>query len=183
MSQDIFNACLGFVLQAEGGYVNRSSDLGGPTNQGITQTTYDHYRQAHKLSLQPVLNIAQSEVIAIYETLYWIPSYAYLLDYPLALTIFDTYVNFNPITEHRFVSKSLKQPFNGAWLQTLAKLRMCAPIATALDIIAQRKAFRHQRVLENPSQEIYLEGWLNRDNALMKEVQSPTLYKDQEDAQ
>lgn len=47
----------------------------------------------------------------------------------------------------------------------------------AIKIIELRKAFRYERVKENPSQKTFLQGWINRDNALEDEITLPTYYK------
>jgi hypothetical protein len=42
----------------------------------------------------------------------------------------------------------------------------------ALNICRLRIAKRHDRVKKVPSQVVFLRGWLNRDNALIKKVKS-----------
>ena len=59
------------VLKYEGGYVDHPKDPGGPTNKGVTQAVYDSWRKSQNLSTQSVRNIADSEVAAIYKSLYW----------------------------------------------------------------------------------------------------------------
>ena len=48
MAAGNFEACLKFVLQFEGGFVNNPKDPGGPTNLGVTQATLSGFlgRQA-----------------------------------------------------------------------------------------------------------------------------------------
>ena len=53
---------LEFVLAREGGYVNRKTDRGGPTNKGVTQVTYNSYRRSKDLPTKDVKDITQQEV-------------------------------------------------------------------------------------------------------------------------
>jgi hypothetical protein len=44
----------------------------------------------------------------------------------------------------------------------------------ALEICKLRKIWRNFRVKQNPSQKVFLKGWLNRDNDLINEVNKLT---------
>lgn len=71
MSASNFRPSLALVLAHEGGYSNHPLDPGGATNFGVTQKVYDAYRNYHGSKLQPVKNIASSEVSDIYNKNYW----------------------------------------------------------------------------------------------------------------
>ena len=93
MTTPLFQKCLHFVLNAEGGYVNNPSDNGGATNKGITQAVYDNYRKGLKKPAHDVRNISDAEVLDIYYDRYWKP---FLCDNhlpALAAVVFDTAVN------------------------------------------------------------------------------------------
>ena len=62
---------LKFILACEGGYVNRKTDRGGPTNKGITQVTYNSYRRSKDLPTKDVRDIAHQEVEDIYYNNYY----------------------------------------------------------------------------------------------------------------
>jgi lysozyme family protein len=184
---------LGFVLHVEGGYVADKDDLGGATNHGITQTRFNSYLNQHKLTPRSVHFITLDEVRYIYQTGYWCPSFAYLMDYPLAVALMDTSVNFNPQTFKKFVSQALglKPPspvnvlrmFLGkdpSWFVTnemLAALKVCDQKTVAMKLVGIRMDYRHFRVAQNPTQHKFLAGWLNRDQALAGEIVHPTYYK------
>jgi lysozyme family protein len=177
----VFNSALAFTLKWEGGESNDPADLGGRTDHGITQATYNTYRKAHGKPPQTVFNITDDEVRSIYQLMFWSPSYAYLCDLPLAATLFDTSVNFNPPTFRDFVSSALlvKKPgiidtvrmhllgpsvfMSGEMVNALKVLTPSEQQDVALGIVACRKAYRYQRVRQNSSQRKFLQGWLRRD--------------------
>lgn len=70
-SGDRYSQCIPLVLKHEGGYVNHPADPGGATNKGVTQKTYDGWRDKQGLPRQSVRNIADDEVQAIYRRDYW----------------------------------------------------------------------------------------------------------------
>lgn len=72
MSIENFEKAIGFLFPAEGGYVNHQSDKGGPTNMGITQKTFDNYRQQKGLPTENVKNITREEAKKIYYEEYWL---------------------------------------------------------------------------------------------------------------
>lgn len=72
MSIENFEKAIGFLFPAEGGYVNHQSDKGGPTNMGITQKTFDNYRQQKGLPTENVKNITSEEAKNIYYEEYWL---------------------------------------------------------------------------------------------------------------
>lgn len=103
MSND-FDRSLNKVLVSEGGYVNDPRDPGGATNKGITQRTYDAYRDRLELPRQPVKNISSQEVAAIYRASYWYEIKGDQLPSGVNYVVFDGAV-------HSGVAQSIK------WLQ------------------------------------------------------------------
>lgn len=87
-----FDNALAVILQEEGGY-----NPADPSMHGVTQTTYDTYRDSYGLDRQDVRAIGDDEVYEIYQTVYWQGSGADAIaasgNYPLALFHFDTAVN------------------------------------------------------------------------------------------
>ncbi|HMO74102.1 MAG TPA: glycoside hydrolase family 108 protein [Sphingopyxis sp.] len=70
-ASDRFAQWLPHVLKHEGGYVNHPKDPGGATNKGITQKTYDSWRDRKETPRQSVRLITDAEVSAIYRRDYW----------------------------------------------------------------------------------------------------------------
>jgi lysozyme family protein len=89
----VFDHALTFVLKWEGGYVNHPQDPGGATNLGITQRTYDAWRQAQGLAPRDVRQITREEAAQIYRQRYWEPLKLQDANPALQLAAFDAAVN------------------------------------------------------------------------------------------
>jgi lysozyme family protein len=164
---DALATALKFTLQWEGGYVNHPEDPGGATNMGVIQDTYNTYRIEKRLPTQPVEFITNEEVHDIYFSMYWKPSQATIMVLPLAVAHFDTAVNFGVGGAIEFLQEALGISADGVFGPgTQATLAANNNAKTAAKIVQGRIAYRNQRVASNPSQEVFLQGWLNRDNDL-----------------
>ena len=162
-----FTKALQFTLPAEGGKVDNPVDPGGRTNKGIIQSVYNSYRLRKNLPQADVFDISDQEVADIYFNNYWKPAQCDRMVLPLAIVQFDTAVNFGVGGAVQFLQEALGLPADGAFgPQTLAAFQTSNTKALANKIIDGRIAYRHQRVSQSPSQIIFLQGWLNRDNAL-----------------
>lgn len=145
--QEFFDAtALPFVLAEEGGY-----NPNDPSMRGITQVTYNAYRDRNGLPRQDVRLISDDDVYAIYREDFWrdggAESIADSGDFPLALVHFDAGVNqgtgaartmlsqasgdpeaYLTVREERYRALAQAQPAKHAadlpvWLQRLADLR------------------------------------------------------------
>lgn len=167
-----FDTALKFTLKWEGGFVNHPADPGGRTNMGITQRVYDRYRMDQGLATADVKDITRDEVHDIYFTRYWQPSHAADMVAPLAVAHFDTAVNFGVTGAVEFLQEALGLHPDGVFgRQTQTAFLQHNDKDIAIKIARGRIAYRHQRVHESPSQQVFLNGWLARDNDLLSEVQ------------
>lgn len=66
-----FPQALKQVLKYEGGKVDDPRDPGGRTAYGVTQDTYDAWREKQGLPDADVFSISQADVAAIYRQEYW----------------------------------------------------------------------------------------------------------------
>lgn len=167
-----FAKALEFTLPAEGGRVDNPLDPGGRTNKGIIQSVYDAYRRSKNLPKADVFTITDQEVVDIYFNNYWKPAQCQRMVLPLAVVQFDTAVNFGVGGAVQFLQEALGLAADGAFgPQTQAAFETNNTKSLAQKMINGRIAYRHQRVAQNPSQSVFLQGWLNRDNALMRFIQ------------
>ena len=104
----MFQRALDYLLIVEGGFVNDPADPGGATNYGITQGTYDAWRDNVERSRQPVEDITTTEVRQIYYNQYWVPGRCASLQWPLSLLHFDACVNLGRPDSHPV-------PFSRSW--------------------------------------------------------------------
>jgi len=168
-SETIFKQALAFSLRWEGGWSSHPSDPGGDTMRGVTQSTYNAFRQSQGLSKRSVKFITDSEVLQIYRYRYWQPCKAELMVPPLAVAHLDTAINFGVSGAFKFLQEALGLEIDGVFgPNTQAALNKHNNQATALKYLACRIAYRHQRVKKRPSQNVFLQGWLNRDRDLEK---------------
>jgi peptidoglycan hydrolase-like protein with peptidoglycan-binding domain len=169
----VLEEALKFTLQWEGGYVDHPSDPGGATNKGVTTATYNEYLWSKGRPKQHVRNITDAEVEEIYRDLYWKPSQAETMTRSLAIVHFDTAVNFGVGGAVMFLQEVLGLGADGVYgAKTKAALDKANTYATAKRYCDARINYRYDRVAENRSQEAFLQGWLNRDNDLLKYIAS-----------
>ncbi len=95
MAAGNFEACLKFVLQFEGGFVNDPKDPGGPTNLGVTQATLSGFlgRQA---TIAEVQALTPEKVAPIYRLRFWDSVHGDELPVGIDLAVFDFGVHSGP---------------------------------------------------------------------------------------
>jgi lysozyme family protein len=91
-----FENCLPIILHFEGGRSDNPADPGGRTNHGITQRTYDAYRDGLKQSHNDVYAITSAEVSDCYHRDYWNAIGGEDLPLGEDLAVFDFAVNSGP---------------------------------------------------------------------------------------
>jgi lysozyme family protein len=177
---DKFLRCLRFVLKWEGGVSNDPDDRGGLTKCGVTQATYDRYRKAKGLPLQPVAKMTEPEMKEIYWRFYWQPVKGDEFAYPLALALFDTAVNMGVGTAVKLLQRAINDLLpQQKWVavdgvlgeQTLKAAKTLDPKRLALQLCNRREERYHAIVRANPTQRKFLRGWLNRLNDLRRSIQ------------
>jgi lysozyme family protein len=148
MSQ-MLNKILPFIYKWEGGFVNHPNDPGGATNRGITQKTYDSYRQGKGLPTRSVRDMAHSEDLEIYTNMYWKPEWEDL-GFKLAACMMDTAVNMGPSRAQRFLKNC------GGSHVTYIQLRIA----------------KYKELIErNPKLAVFERGWMNRLTDLRRFVE------------
>lgn len=167
MAMPSLSAALAFTLKEEGGYVDDPDDHGGATNQGITQVTYDTWRDSDSQPRQSVRKISDEEVQGIYGEMYWMPGHCPALSPALAIAHFDWCVNHGCAG----AIATLQQ------LLHVAADRVFGP-ATAAALAAQddgglwrsydalRRGWYRAQVVAHPDQAAFLQGWLARVDRL-----------------
>lgn len=158
-----YQICLPIILKQEGGYSNNPVDSGGATNFGVTQTTYDAYRRSKGLPQQPVQYILQAEVSDIYYPGYWEAAHCDMLPAPLDLCVFDMAVNSGPAASIKTLQGAAGVTADGDYgPASQAAVAACDPTSLAYDFEQGHAALYRTIVARNPSQGIFLNGWLAR---------------------
>ena len=143
MEKDLnFQKAIKHLFRLEGGYSNNKNDKGGETNYGITQKTYNLYIKKQNFQNKTVKQITKEEAISIYYQEYWLLSGASkIFDFKLAYLLFDSCVNHGVS-----IGKKLYKNAN-------------ADFEKFIDLRRERY---YAIVKNNPTQKIFLKGWLNR---------------------
>ena len=155
------------VLEHEGGFVNNPADKGGATNFGITQKVYEAWLK-RPVTVAEMKAMPKGNAIAIYKTNYWDKIKGdQLKDYSMAYAIFDQAVN-------RGISAAVKQaqkvigvnPDGIAGPSFVAAMNAYDSGKFLINyLVASTEAYK-QIVNNNPSQSVFLKGWLNRIDSI-----------------
>ena len=108
-----FARALEMVLEAEGGFINDPADPGGATNKGITQRTYDHWREEQGQDPEAVSAIAQHEVEGIYFAHYWRDGSCDKLPDAVAIVQFDSCVNVGVVAAAKILQRTVNVDDDG----------------------------------------------------------------------
>jgi lysozyme family protein len=159
------------VIRREGGFVDHPADRGGPTKFGITQAALSRQlgRPATRAEVE-ALGLEQAR--QIYRRDYYCGPRIDRLPARIQPFMFDSAVNHGPRRAIGF----LQQVCNQAGFGQLAVDGVCGPntLRAAHDaaiamkawlvaaLVEERRAFYQATVEADPSQAVFLEGWLNR---------------------
>ena len=154
-----FDLAMSFTRSAEGGF---TVDNGGPTDFGITQATYDTYRQSIGAPEQDVRHIGLSEVTAIMWQDYWVPANCNDLPARLSICQFDTAFNSGTHEAITLLQRALGVTADGDYGPiTHAAVLACDDISTSSAYLDARWAFM-QAICAGESPEVRLNGYRNR---------------------
>lgn len=170
---DNFLKALEFVLRREGGFVDNPLDRGGPTNKGITLKTFTRWRvevcYREKPTVEDLKNIDSQEIKEIYFYFYWKAYNLDVFEFPLSLVLFDQIVN-----RGRGAIMSLQRALIDMGLTLTSVDGIMGPntiryYKTIVDGEKFLKVFINQcqlsyvRIVKtDPSQLVFLEGWIKR---------------------
>lgn len=168
-----FDQAFAYTVGNEGGYSDNPYDSGGPTNWGITQAELSAWR-GHPVSAAEVRALEQSEAKAIYRADYWNSlSLDRVSSEPIALCMFDIGVVCGTGIAAQFAQEICNERGAGLTVdRAIGPLSIHAINETdALLFVPQFAAKTESRfrgiVAGNPSQSIFLQGWLNRAHRLL----------------
>lgn len=167
------------VIAKEGGYVNHPADKGGPTNWGITQKTLSKYLEK-VVSIEEVKGLDIETAKDIYELRYYRAPKIDRLPPPIQHFAFDCAVNHGPRRAIKFVQQVCHDAGFGPLIvdglmgpKTKAQAFACYEELQdwmLLALIEERQMFYVSIVERNPSQEVFLKGWLNRARSFLPEI-------------
>ena len=168
------------VLVREGGYVNHPADRGGATNFGITLATLSKYL-GQAATLADIQSLSLEVAREIYQRNFYFSPGLHTLPDTIQPFVFDSAVNHGPRTAIRFLQSVCNQ---AGYQPVLSEDGAIGPntrrgIAWAIEamgdvflqaIVEERKNFYLIIVAARPSQEVFLNGWMNRIKEFQQEV-------------
>jgi len=162
-----FEEAVKFTLGEEGGYVDDPRDRGGATKQGVTQASYDSWRESHGLGVQDVRLMPDSEVRDLYRERFWDAGHCDVLPSRLGVVHFDWCVNHGVSGALMTLQEALGVTADGVWgpKTALAAATGSTP-ATAIRYDLLRRQWYLRRAAEAPDQAAFLTGWLKRVDRL-----------------
>lgn len=162
-----FLQALPVTLRFEGGYANHPNDPGGATMKGVTQATYDAYRDESGEPRRDVRAIADAEVEAIYHRRYWLAGKCDALPWPVSLCHFDACVNHGLTNAAKILQRAAGAAGDGKiGPRTLAAVAAVAPLDLVNRMLWERLEFYERISFRNAKLRVFLLAWLSRVNAL-----------------
>jgi len=147
------------VLNAEGGYVNNPNDLGGETSYGISKRWYPHL---------DIFNLTLTKAVDIYYQDYWLKNKCHLLPPSIATMVFDTAVNQGGSFARKTLQMLVGVNQDGIiGSQTVAATSLTSANLLLVDYAKCRAQRYSELAKEDPTQVIFLTGWLNRVFAVL----------------
>ena len=155
-----------FILKWEGGYVHHKNDKGGATNKGVTYKIWVDYckKNGKEASLVTLRKMTNAEWVEIFKTSYW---EAWKADCIMSQRVANICVDWSWMsgakTAIKKVQKMLGVTADGiVGSKTLASINGHSADALFGMIKEERKKFYESIVRKDPTQQIFLKGWLNR---------------------
>lgn len=169
-----FNEAVEKVLKHEGGFVNDPLDRGGATNFGITQAVYDAWvrktknNPTYKSTVAEIKNMPIGNAKLIYKTNYWDAIGGDNIKYySVAFALFDQAVNRGVGAVSKQVQQVLNLPQDGKLgPKSIEALNKLSDKDFLNQFYLMAKKSYESIVDKNPTQEKFLNGWMNRLNSL-----------------
>lgn len=160
-----YDKAIAFTLKYEGGYVNDPADRGGETYRGITRInhpTWSGWAEVDRIKPRhgQIIPSLEDDVKKFYQQKYW-GRIGEICNDALAAFIFDWRVNSGNIAIKKLQALVGADADGIIGSETISKANNYNGNLTAL-LIKERRKFVANIVKNNPSQNKFLNGWLNR---------------------
>lgn len=157
------------LLQFEGGFVNHPDDSAGPTNLGVTLQTYRDYCGQDK-TIKDLQNLSYGTWQKIMKDMYWDKCRADEIEnQSLAEILVDWCVNSGMVGLRKVQEIVGCKPDGICGPITLSLINTSDARSLFERIWNARKQFYTNIVKRNPSQKVFMNGWMNRLNSFKYE--------------
>ncbi|MGZ8164094.1 MAG: glycoside hydrolase family 108 protein [Methylobacter sp.] len=163
------------IIRIEGGYVNHPNDKGGPTQYGVTLKTLEAWRN-EDLEARDVQLLSKSEAAEIYEANYYLQPGINHLPESLQPVVFDMAVNMGPLRAIKLMQQVIHKMGTPITIDGHIgpRTRQSAVIACNVygsevlrQICALRKDCYREIAAHDPSQRVFLAGWIKRSDLFL----------------
>lgn len=163
------------VVAREGGFVDHENDRGGPTKYGIAWNFNKEVLQKMSYNENSMKDLSRKDALQIYKEKYFYEPKLYLLPDFLKELILDFGVNSGPRTAIRILQRQIGAEEDGILgPKTLEALKKYAQkrgeLEVANEYLTLREEFVYAIIKNDRSQEVFLNGWLNRIEKLRRKV-------------
>lgn len=160
-----------FTAKWEGLISNDPDDDGGLTAHGVTQATYSRWRIKSGLPARPVTLSTPAEREQLYYSEFWQAAGCYKVGNRLSKVLFDTAVNPGVSRAIYMLQAVVSVEADGQFgPATLGAVLRVPEVDIIRRLVSARKGYYVARVFADKVNRKFLEGWLNRCDALLIEV-------------
>ena len=157
------------ILKWEGNFVNHPNDKGGPTNKGVTIATYEAYCRKKgypKPTVERLKNLTQEQWIDILKTMYWDRWKADQINNQAVANILVDWTWGSGAWGIKFPQRILGVKDDGiVGPKTIAALNDYPDQSELFKKIWMRRKQHFEDIVKaDPTQKVFLKGWLNRLN-------------------
>jgi len=155
------------VIRREGGFVDHPNDRGGPTNCGITIATLSEWL-GKKATREDVQELLPGVAREIYRQRYYEDPKISELPERIQPLVFDSAVNHGQAMAIRMLQTICDEagyepgPIDGVIGPKTIQAATRYDRAMLDHLLAERKLFYQDIVENDPSQAVFMDGWLNR---------------------
>lgn len=157
------------ILKWEGGFVNHPNDRGGATNKGIIIGTFTYYRKLKGLphpSVNDLKDISNEEWMDVLKTLYWDKWKADQINNQSIANLLVDWVWGSGVYGIKYPQQVLGVVADGiVGNKTLAAVNEYPDQKELFQKLWNRRKQHFESIAgRDPSQKVFLKGWLNRLN-------------------
>lgn len=164
------------IIEREGGYVNHPSDRGGPTKYGVTIKTLSQW-QRRQATIDDVKAVDKKTAFKIFYRLFYERPNIDSLPLSIQPMLTDMAVNHGPKNTIHMLQDVLDTcGYNLGKLDGICGPKTAASAKTCWHqlgndfirmLVCRRKAFYQAIAQNDPTQVVFLKGWINRAESFM----------------
>jgi lysozyme family protein len=160
MYSDKFLKAFDYVMKHEGGYVNDPKDIGGETKYGISKRSYPNLN---------IKDLTRDQACKIYFVDFWMKAKCeQIVDENIATKFFDLAVHTGIPQAVKLIQRALRSAGEQViedeiiGVITLQAINKADPTDLLAALKSEAAGYYRLIAQTNPSQQKFIEGWLNR---------------------